>query len=403
MLNYILYGIDDPRYPKRKLSDEHMFNPANFGLTNVIPLLVEGGVSINARSPVFNNPALWTSIKQLEDNRTALTLLELGADPNLQAQGMPTCLELAFGKQDWELIIALHKAGAKFPNGELEADIVETAILQDRADVVEYLLSEPKVGSKFLKEYPLVFLANYFNSFKVMGLLDKKGLSENGPNLESPTKLDNPLKFEKRGAKPYPRNVAKEYGDIDTRVTAVFDSKGRLVLPIFKPEVPFVVYQYLKSMLMDWQIEAPRINKKPAYIKVAFPINLEDPNESNDPDKGLLRINKFDKEYQDGMVLPKPNIRIAPLHPTELRKSDAIHLVTAEVVVNEKGRVVDLTLEKDTNKILAENTLKALKQWIFRPGYNNKKPVQMKLRYTFKFYPNGTINWQEHELVCADC
>lgn len=403
MFNYIMQGIDDPKYPRRKLFDEHMFNPASFGLVNIIPLLVEGGVSANSRSPVFNNPALWTSIRFLEDNQTALKLLELGADPNLTDQGKPTCLELAFEKQDWDLVIALHEAGAKFPNNDFEANLVETAILNDRSDVVHYLINHPKIGARFLKEYSIPFLADYFGSPKVKALAEEEGLTDSEPKLESPSELDSPLKFKKQDAKPYPRDISRKFGEINTKVTAIFDTRGRLVLPKFSPTVRFEVYQYLKSMLMNWQIDSPRIRKKPAYIKVTFPIHIEDPIESNDPDKGLLRISKIDKKYGDNMVLPKAEVRIAPIHLAELRGKNLTHSVVVEVSVNEKGGVSDAKVIEHTNEKLAQNTIKAFKQWRFIPGFKNKEPVTAKLRYKVTFSPNRTITWNEYELVCIDC
>ena len=153
---------------------------------------------------------------------------------------------------------------------------------------------------------------------------------------------------------------------------------------------------------MDWQIETPRINKKASYVKVAFPLNIEDPNESNDPDKGLLRIKRFDKIYQDGIVLPKSRISIAPVIPTEIR-GKGMHSVTIEIVVNENGGIKDVTVIENTHEKAAQNTLKAFKQWRFQPGYKDKKPVQMKLRYTINFYPNSSISWKDYELVCVDC
>ncbi len=57
--------------------------------------------------------------------------------------------------------------------------------------------------------------------------------------------------------------------------------------------------------------------------------------------------------------------------------------VVVAILVNTDGKVLDTKIVKSSNEIFNEEAVAAVKQWVFKPAIQNKKPV--------KFWYNAPI------------
>lgn len=82
---------------------------------------------------------------------------------------------------------------------------------------------------------------------------------------------------------------------------------------------------------------------------------------------------------------PVPVRTVAPDYPTELRRDGVSGVVMVKCTINERGDVVDPTVEKSSNNAFEQPAIAALKKWKFKPAKQDGSPVPVKVSIPIKF------------------
>ncbi len=94
-----------------------------------------------------------------------------------------------------------------------------------------------------------------------------------------------------------------------------------------------------------------------------------------------------DGVYQVGADITPPRRFGNPAYPAEATAAGIEGLVTAEITVNEQGIVTDARV-LNSNPVLDEAALKAVREWRYDPTLVNDKPVPVKMTVTVNFSLN---------------
>lgn len=89
----------------------------------------------------------------------------------------------------------------------------------------------------------------------------------------------------------------------------------------------------------------------------------------------------------DAIVLPRLEQETKPKYTPEAIRARVQGLVEMSVVVERDGRVgaVDVTKSLDTTYGLDEEAVKAVRQWKFKPGTKDGKPVRVRVDIEMTF------------------
>jgi periplasmic protein TonB len=89
----------------------------------------------------------------------------------------------------------------------------------------------------------------------------------------------------------------------------------------------------------------------------------------------------------DGVTMPVIVREVRPEYTSEARKARIQGTVTLDVVVVEDGTVgeVKVTRSLDEEYGLDEQAVKAMKQWSFKPGTKDGKPVAVRVDVQMSF------------------
>jgi TonB family protein len=82
---------------------------------------------------------------------------------------------------------------------------------------------------------------------------------------------------------------------------------------------------------------------------------------------------------------PEPIKQVHPKYPADAKRDKVEGMVWTKLWVDEKGRVVDVTVTKSDNKMLDAAAIDAARQWSFKPALANGKPVAVWISLPFKF------------------
>jgi TonB family protein len=87
------------------------------------------------------------------------------------------------------------------------------------------------------------------------------------------------------------------------------------------------------------------------------------------------QANKPPYRVGGGVTRPRVLKRVEPQYSDEARRNKWQGVVVLEVVIDEKGKVVEARVVKSLGMGLDEQALKAAKKWKFAPGTKDGKPV----------------------------
>lgn len=93
-------------------------------------------------------------------------------------------------------------------------------------------------------------------------------------------------------------------------------------------------------------------------------------------------------EFQDVDEEPAIVKKIDPQYPPMARDNQIEGTVVVAILVNTDGKVMDTKVVKSSNEIFNEPAQAAVKQWMFKPAIQNKKPI--------KFWYNVPIVFHLH-------
>ena len=82
---------------------------------------------------------------------------------------------------------------------------------------------------------------------------------------------------------------------------------------------------------------------------------------------------------------PVPIKTPPPVYPIELRRQRISGLVDLVISLDEQGNVINCTVSKSTRPEFIRPTVKAVKQWKFKPAMKDGVPVKYQLLFPINF------------------
>lgn len=82
---------------------------------------------------------------------------------------------------------------------------------------------------------------------------------------------------------------------------------------------------------------------------------------------------------------PVPVRTVAPDYPGALKRSGVSGLVTLSCLIDEKGDVQDVTLEKASEEAFIQPAIEAVKKWKFKPAKKDGVAVAIKVSIPVRF------------------
>lgn len=82
---------------------------------------------------------------------------------------------------------------------------------------------------------------------------------------------------------------------------------------------------------------------------------------------------------------PVPVRTVAPEYPGALRRSGVSGIVTVICLIDEKGDVQEVTLEKSSDEAFTQPALDAVKKWKFKPAKRDGVAVAIKVSIPVRF------------------
>lgn len=99
----------------------------------------------------------------------------------------------------------------------------------------------------------------------------------------------------------------------------------------------------------------------------------------------LDQLDIFEIEQLD--VAPRPLRQVAPIYPLEFARNRVPGLVRLVFLVDAHGAVESIAVESATHPEFAEAARDAVRQWRFRPGEKDGRPVRTRVRLPIPFNP----------------
>lgn len=94
---------------------------------------------------------------------------------------------------------------------------------------------------------------------------------------------------------------------------------------------------------------------------------------------------------QDGEIYtkvdenPAPTKTVKPNYPASLKSEGVSGLVAVQIVIDEKGEVVDAKATKSSHPDFEKPALDAIKKWKFKPAKKDGKEVKVRVTIPFRF------------------
>ena len=85
------------------------------------------------------------------------------------------------------------------------------------------------------------------------------------------------------------------------------------------------------------------------------------------------------------VTMPSVVREVKPIYPDSVKKERIQGIVTLNAVVKKDGTVGDVTVKKPLHAELDEEAVKAMKQWQFKPGTKEGKPVDVAVDVEMTF------------------
>jgi protein TonB len=91
----------------------------------------------------------------------------------------------------------------------------------------------------------------------------------------------------------------------------------------------------------------------------------------------------------DKIEPPVPVRMTAPAFPEEMRRAGVSGLVTVNCLIDEKGEVQDMKIEKASNVLFVKPALAALSKWRFKPAQRDGVTVPARVDIPIRFNFEG--------------
>ena len=377
VLSLVLDEVRELGFNKPETKMTYLHLAALHNEAEMIPLLIAKGIPVdsvtkNGVSPLY----LAVTLGGLE---ATLKLIEYGANPDLAPKNGVSAIWAATYLGNRDEIQALIESGASCElNPDFANTMVEYATLYDVAEVVQIALDQCLAPDyQLYEDFSGIYVADYFGSDGVRRLLEAHGqrLDETAkPKLISPGNLDSPIRFLEQPKPNYPEDMVEKYGTLETKVWAIFNKEGKLILPKFEPALPPDLTKHIREVFKQWRIVPPLSGGQPANLLARFPFKLE---------KVVKKAEIF--EISALNVPPKPIKKVDPVYPPELKRQGVESEVLLVFVVLEDGSVDDVRVRRMGSPAFAQAAAEAVKQWRFEPGMKDGRPVRTRVRLPMSF------------------
>lgn len=94
---------------------------------------------------------------------------------------------------------------------------------------------------------------------------------------------------------------------------------------------------------------------------------------------------------QDGEIFtkvdenPAPTKTVKPSYPSSLKSEGVSGLVAVQIVIDEKGEVIDAKATKSSHPDFEKPALDAIRKWKFKPAKKDGKEVKVRVTIPFRF------------------
>ncbi len=133
----------------------------------------------------------------------------------------------------------------------------------------------------------------------------------------------------------------------------------------FRPEV--------MEALHRWRFAAARKEGVAVASEIAVPFMLWGPEKAEPKER----------------VFPKAMKQAVPRYPLEMRRQKISGEVVVSYVVDEKGRVRDVTVVRSSHKEFEEAAVECVEKWTYTPALEDGKPVETRMRMPIVFNLRG--------------
>ncbi len=336
--------------------------------------LVENGANIHHKNDKGIS-AIHIAIGNRQVETTDL-LLSAGADPNLINPDGTPLFWLATASDNRIGLNQLIEAGAICEvSPETAIPIMEYAFRYDIPEIVEITLNQClDPDFYFYEDFSAYWVANYYGSSEVAKMLKSKGIEENlsqAPNNFVNSQLvSHKIKPLKAFLPPYKAELQKQFGEFTAVVSVIIDENGMVRFPkVTEAPDNRNIRKTIQETINKWVFHPITHENGPVRTRVNIPLTFIPEAELED----IFDLNS---------VETKPElIEAARLDfPREYLTNKIDAQVLVEFVIDEEGRVSNIEIINFSHIGLVKPAVESLRQWKYKPGVNNGKPVKVRAR-----------------------
>ena len=169
---------------------------------------------------------------------------------------------------------------------------------------------------------------------------------------------------------------------------AIIDHTGIVKdVQILKP-LPFGLDQAAIDAVKQWKFRPGTLNGQPVDVIFNLTILFRAPDAATTAVDSVQSNGAIQQVLQVGGDVMPPVVlnHVEPVYPIAARRARISGMVTIEAVIDREGVVKDARVLKPLPFGLSEAALDAVRQWKFRPGTLEGKPVDVKFNLTINFH-----------------
>ncbi|MDX2186890.1 MAG: TonB family protein [Opitutaceae bacterium] len=327
-------------------------------------LLVAGAKGVPAKEGSLSALSIAVAASRIDNIKA---LIAAGEPISASKGALFSPLEVALFVGDRQSIDLLVNAGATVdPKREMIHDLVERAVQVDAIAVVRNLgengfdFSQPLNGG-----WSAYTLAKACNSKNVVSYLEQKGAtSEVGHRFVKKSELDSPPKPTKVAPPEDPRPSQENAPEANVRLTVIIDPEGRVKHPLVDRSDDTRLSLAAIEAVRKWEFARLSAQGQPVAIRASLIVNFK---------------SRDDQGFKGSELDTQPAyIKVVnPIYPYELKVRRIQGRVSIRFVIEKDGSVLDAWAEATTDEAFVMPALAAVRQWKFKPGMIDGRPVKV--------------------------
>jgi TonB family protein len=205
-------------------------------------------------------------------------------------------------------------------------------------------------------------------------------------------KYDQPPEVVKQVQPGYPDEAVAGKTEGTVWVNIWIDESGKVVEGKIMKSSAEVFNQAALAAAKQWTFKPAILEGKPVAVWVMVPFRFTLNDGAKAPSPGIRLKERLVKPNgnppDENMKVdqgPEPIKQVHPKYPEDAKRDKVEGMVWTKLWVDEKGRVVDVTVTKSDNEMLNEAAIDAARQWLFKPAVAKGEPVAVWISLPFKF------------------